>query len=92
MIFLLSSFFFFKEITILTSDLRGFTNLSESQAPEDVVKILNYYLAAMELIISKHMGIIDEFMGDGILVLFGAPVSQKNDALNGEGYLLIKTI
>ncbi len=71
-----------KEITILTSDLRAFTNLSESLAPEDVVKILNYYLAAMELTISKHMGIIDEFMGDGILVLFGTPVSQKNDALN----------
>jgi len=71
-----------KEITILTSDLRGFTQLSENYEPESVVKILNHYLAAMEIIISKYMGIIDEFMGDGILVLFGAPVSTKNDTLN----------
>jgi adenylate cyclase len=71
-----------KEITILTSDIRGFTRISENYAPESIVKILNYYLAKMEIIISKYMGIIDEFLGDGILVLFGAPVSKKNDALN----------
>jgi len=71
-----------KEITILTSDIRGFTRISENYAPECIVKILNFYLAKMEEIISKYMGIIDEFLGDGILVVFGAPVSNKNDALN----------
>lgn len=69
-----------KKITILTSDLRGFTATSESVSPEEVVKILNFYLGYMTDIIAKHEGIIDEFMGDGILVLFGAPISKKDDA------------
>ncbi len=71
-----------KKVTILTSDLRGFTRFSEKMSPEIVVKILNYYFARMESIISEHLGIIDEFMGDGILVLFGAPISKGNDAFN----------
>lgn len=69
-----------KKITILTSDLRGFTATSESITPEEVVKILNFYLGYMTNIITKYGGIIDEFMGDGILVLFGAPISKEDDA------------
>ncbi|MBL1209554.1 adenylate/guanylate cyclase domain-containing protein [Geminocystis sp. GBBB08] len=69
-----------RSITILTSDLRGFTAVSESLPPEEVVKILNYYLGFMANIISEYQGTIDEFMGDGILVLFGAPVSRQDDA------------
>lgn len=69
-----------RTITILTSDLRGFTAVSESLSPEEVVKILNYYLGFMANIISEYQGTIDEFMGDGILVLFGAPVIRKDDA------------
>lgn len=67
-------------ITILTSDLRGFTAVSESLPPEEVVKILNYYLGFMANIITEYQGTIDEFMGDGILVLFGAPLMRKDDA------------
>lgn len=69
-----------RNITILTSDLRGFTAVSESLPPEEVVKILNYYLGFMAHIITEYQGTIDEFMGDGILVLFGAPVMRKDDA------------
>lgn len=69
-----------RTITILTSDLRGFTAVSEEFAPEEVVKILNYYLGYMANIITEYQGTIDEFMGDGILVLFGAPVARKDDA------------
>ncbi|NCO73989.1 MAG: adenylate/guanylate cyclase domain-containing protein [Cyanobacteria bacterium] len=69
-----------RQITILTSDLRGFTAVSESLPPEEVVKILNYYLGFMANIITEYQGTIDEFMGDGILVLFGAPVNRKDDA------------
>ena len=68
-----------EEITILTSDLRGFTTLSEKQEPENVVRILNFYLDKMEKIITKYLGTIDEFMGDGILVLFGAPTKRDDD-------------
>ncbi len=66
-------------ITILTSDLRGFTALAESLSPEEVVKILNIYLGIMAEVISEYQGTIDEFMGDGILVLFGAPMLREDD-------------
>ena len=69
-----------KKITILTSDLRGFTSTSERLAPEEVVTILNFYLSSMADIIMSFQGTIDEFMGDGILVLFGAPNPRKDDA------------
>jgi adenylate cyclase len=69
-----------RKITILTSDLRGFTATSERLPPEEVVKILNIYLAAMTDVITVYQGTIDEFMGDGILVLFGAPTLRADDA------------
>ena len=68
-------------ITILTSDLRGFTALSEQLQPEDVIHILNFYLEQMADVINKYQGTIDEFMGDGILVLFGAPTVRSDDAI-----------
>lgn len=69
-----------RKITILTSDLRGFTSISERLPPEDVVSILNIYLEAMADAITSYQGTIDEFMGDGILVLFGAPTQRPDDA------------
>ncbi|MBS9772224.1 response regulator [Trichodesmium erythraeum] len=69
-----------KKVTILTSDLRGFTSLSERLAPEEVVMVLNFYLSSMADVIISFQGTIDEFMGDGILVLFGALNPRKDDA------------
>jgi adenylate cyclase len=69
-----------REISILTSDLRGFTALSERISPEEVVTILNFYLSQMADVITAYQGTIDEFMGDGILVLFGAPTTRPDDA------------
>ncbi|MGF1481472.1 MAG: CHASE2 domain-containing protein [Cyanophyceae cyanobacterium] len=69
-----------RKITLLVSDLRGFTTISESLSPDAVVKILNFYLEQMANVITEYQGTIDEFMGDGILVLFGAPVSRQDDA------------
>ena len=68
-----------RKITILTSDLRGFTALSERLQPEEVVRILNFYLSKMADVITAYQGTIDEFMGDGILVLFGAPNLRADD-------------
>ncbi|NEP60259.1 MAG: hypothetical protein F6K31_25200 [Symploca sp. SIO2G7] len=70
-----------RKITMLTSDLRGFTQLSERLSPEEVVKILNFYLGWMTDVITSYQGTIDEFMGDGILVLFGAPTFREDDAV-----------
>jgi adenylate cyclase len=69
-----------RKITILTSDLRGFTALAERLPPEEVIKVLNIYLGYMADIITQYQGTIDEFMGDGILVLFGAPTARDDDA------------
>ena len=68
-----------RRITILTSDLRGFTGISERLPPEQVIGILNIYLEAMATAIVSYQGTIDEFMGDGILVLFGAPTQREDD-------------
>jgi len=69
-----------RKLTILTSDLRGFTALSERLSPEEVIKVLNLYLGYMADVITQYQGTIDEFMGDGILVLFGAPTAREDDA------------
>lgn len=69
-----------RRITILTSDLRGFTATAERLPPETVIDILNLYLESMADVIVDHGGTIDEFMGDGILVLFGAPTRHPDDA------------
>ena len=68
-----------KELTLLVSDLRGFTTIAESISPEEAIKVLNFYFESMVDVITKYQGTIDEFMGDGILVLFGAPITKEND-------------
>jgi adenylate cyclase len=69
-----------REVTIMMSDIRGFTTLCEALAPAQVVKILNRYLGAMTDIIMAHQGTIDEFIGDAILAVFGAPQRRDDDA------------
>lgn len=68
-----------RKVTILMADLRGFTSTSERLAAENVVNILNVYLETMTEIILKYQGTIIEFIGDAILVVFGAPLSHQND-------------
>lgn len=69
-------------VTIMMSDLRGFSMISERLAPEKVVDILNIYLGKMADVITAFTGTIDEFIGDGILTVFGAPVLGESDALH----------
>ena len=68
-----------RTVTMLMADLRGFSSASERQPPEQVLKFLNQYLEIMTDVINGYQGTIDEFLGDGILVLFGAPTTRKDD-------------
>ncbi len=68
-----------KNISILLSDLRGFTAMSEKYSPLIVIEVLNHYFSKMSQIIDKHGGVIDKFMGDSIMVLFGAIDNNESD-------------
>ncbi len=69
-----------RRVSILMSDLRGFTGMSERLPPEQVVTILNLHLEVMTDIILAYGGTIEELLGDGILVVFGAPIELEDHA------------
>jgi adenylate cyclase len=69
-----------REVTVLFSDIKGFTTFSEKHAPEEVVSILNEYLTAMTEIIFRWEGTLDKFVGDEIVAFWGAPLPQENHA------------
>ncbi|PCI25101.1 hypothetical protein COB57_02695 [Candidatus Peregrinibacteria bacterium] len=68
------------DTSVLFSDIRGFTSLSEKFSPQEMVLLLNGHFECMNQCIHKHHGMIDKFIGDAIMVLFGAPLPQKNHA------------
>lgn len=68
------------EITVLFSDIRSFTTMSETTAPEKIVEMLNVHFTVMADIILKHNGTIDKYIGDAIMAFWGAPVRTENHA------------
>ena len=71
-----------ERITVLFSDIRGFTNMSESLPPEKVVDILNHYFSEMTAAIFADKGTIDKFIGDAIMAYWGAPVKMDEHAFH----------
>jgi len=71
-----------KTVTILFCDIRGFTGLTEEMAPDDVISLLNDHMTAMTGIIRECHGVVDKFVGDEIMAVFGALKSYGNDAAN----------
>jgi len=71
-----------KEATVFFSDVRGFTSLSEAMEPEQVVEMLNEYMTRMVAIIRSYGGVVDKYVGDAIMALWGVPLTGQNDAYN----------
>lgn len=67
-------------VTVLFADIRGFTSLSETMPAQQVSEMLNEYFTEMEPIITKYNGIINKFIGDAVMAIFGEPIQDKNHA------------
>ncbi len=69
-------------VTVLFVDIRNFTQISENLSPQNVTSVLNEYFSVVEPVIGKYHGIINKYMGDGVLAVFGEPIKDDNHALN----------
>ncbi len=69
-------------VTVLFVDIRNFTHFAENNSPSEVTNLLNEYFSTIEPVIAKHHGIINKYLGDGALAVFGEPVKTENHALN----------
>jgi adenylate cyclase len=69
-----------RPITILFSDIRGFTSIAESMSPDAIARLLTEYFSEMVEIIFEHGGTLDKFVGDAVMALWGAPIAHADDA------------
>ncbi len=72
-----------RDMTVMFSDIRGFTSFAEELDPQELVTLLNEYLTAMTNVIYRHDGVLDKYMGDAIMAFWNGPVSQPDHARRG---------
>ncbi len=71
-----------REITVLFCDIRDFTPLTARMPPEEVIEMLNEHMAVLTRVVHEHNGVVDKFVGDLLMVIFGAPVRHEQDTFN----------
>lgn len=69
-------------VTMLFADIRHFTNQTQNMEPKQVIKLLNTCMTRLDTVIEAHQGVIDKYVGDEIMVLFGAPIARENSPLD----------
>ncbi len=69
-----------REVTVLFSDLRGFTALGEQRTPHELLALLNAYFTRMSAVVETHGGVVDKYIGDALMALYGAPLAHADDA------------
>jgi adenylate cyclase len=72
-----------REVCVMFLDIRNFTSFAEKRSPEEVVSYLESLFEFMIEIVNRHRGVINKFLGDGFMAVFGAPLSEGGDCLNG---------
>jgi adenylate cyclase len=77
-----------RTMSVLFSDIRGFTSICEKLTPEEIIHLLNEYLTAMVEIVFQYKGTVDKFIGDAVMAFWGAPVRQEDHALRAVGCAL----
>jgi class 3 adenylate cyclase len=70
-----------KRVSVMFSDIRGFTSMSETMQPEEVVSIINVYLSLQTAIVIRNEGMLDKFVGDCVMAVYGLPFAKDDDAL-----------
>ena len=68
-----------REVSLLFSDIRGFTTLAEGRAPSQILALLNTYLSRMSELVDQQQGVVDKYIGDAVMALFGAPITGPDD-------------
>ena len=81
-------------VTVLFSDIRGFTSMSEKMSAQEVSQLLNEYFSEMEPVVTKYNGIINKFIGDAVMAVFGEPIQDENHPLNAVkcGYEMLEKV
>ena len=81
-------------VTVLFSDIRGFTSMSEKMSAQEVSQLLNEYFSEMEPIVTKYNGIINKFIGDAVMAVFGEPIHDEQHPLNAVkcGFEMLKKV
>jgi adenylate cyclase len=69
-----------REVTVMFTDIRNFTGIAEKLPPQRSLQLLNEFLTAISEVVEAHGGVVDKYLGDGVMALFGAPVTRPDDA------------